>query len=1549
MLRTWTTNIRVALWIASLVGARFASAQEQLADGPGVDPACARFPVPWVRINHGHFVDAGERAGRSLSLARNGNGDLIYAFGSGYATAMGRLSSAKQWQIWQGDGWSNVDGTIPAAVDHTSLAYGQTWLYPHPENSGGLLGVTRNRVRGGSVPFDFHGMQTQFFFNGSAFAQWTGGATYDPLMARTIIPCWAHGDHSFDFDPASQTGLMVGNVGELLLSAAQFRYGDAAQKWRRWHRPSTADLPGGAPWGQPGFAWTGAGDWHADGDWGASLRSVLLFNSDVELESIAYQRPQVTFIPSGGKFLITFEGTGSFLPPQQYGGSLKAARYVPGDPPVWQWWSGAGWASGGAEQRFQGIAEATYAPRHSIYWHDGKVVIFFVDGGDLHEIVYDDATQSFSDPRTLNATTMPHRFSLNPVCTAVDSCGRIWIAYTTDERTIFVRTREPGQDWTSPEAIYTGPAASVPVALTFLEGATLPLLFVEQSAENATRLYAISPNTGFWLGETPMIIAEPPSPTPLNPATLRFQRKVTNFAEGTGYGAGPPASMGVDSEGYVYAARFGNVSAVVHPPRGAVENNVLWGGHWDHLLFAGGIAVDNVRSKVYITDQQLPGSGGSVLPTGRVSIWDVSRRTQSLGWQAPATFVRDYAPAYISLFAWPSDAAVDAARGLLYVSNGMWNRVDVYDIENLAQSNAEFPRSGLFEGGLQAATLGFAQQLVTELVDANLLSDGDPPGNHGGPNISWVSTDLEGEVVPLIRRRPAYLAMGADGIGFVANVHVNYKTYRDQPQFIYSFGGPGSGPGEFAFAKGIELDDIGNAYVVDSLNHRIQKWEIWDDNHQRYQRSFGQRGRALGEFVYPEGIAYQPTPFERLYVTDPINNRVQVFDLDGNALFQFGNYMEGLVRVPLASTVGVACDRAGTVYLGVGSDLARFRVMDRRPSLAVSEPQSCQVLRAGNHVATGSVADDWQVDAIEITATADDVILFSQRFPATAGRFSLTWNLPAIVPVGTLVTVRITVFDHVGQSRSTVVRSFLKIGSAAGDEDGDGFADDCDNCPAIPNPAQGDCDGDGVGDACEIGSSDVDCNGNGIPDSCDLLDGASFDINQNGVPDECDTDCNQNGVPDDVDIANGVSQDCQPNAIPDECDIASGASDDCNYNGVPDECEMIDCNRNRILDECDIASGTSGDCQPDGVPDSCQTLGRTLGNLTQPVGTIRMITEDAFTGDVVGVTFLGLTRLVRLHADGGSSETTLDDITVQYAAGISQDAVTGDFVVVDAPVLGLGPGRLLRVTAAGHVTEITDQLAGPWDVVYEPESGDFIVTEGATSSVLRVSPDGTIVPLASGGLLSNPFGMSLDPIDGSLVVTASRRVLRVTLGGAVSTLAQLPGYAGGGRDIAYDLVRDNFIVAATNGAYRVERDGTVRELTSHDFSSWGITRQNRLSRFVVFDLSRGTFRSFSATNDCNGNGVPDDCDIIAGIVVDLDGDGIVDACQRRLSDCNCDGILNAADFPAFAAALEGVEAYHAQYPACDWRNADVNCDGNVDAADVVGFYNCYASGVCQCP
>ena len=118
-----------------------------------------------------------------------------------------------------------------------------------------------------------------------------------------------------------------------------------------------------------------------------------------------------------------------------------------------------------------------------------------------------------------------------------------------------------------------------------------------------------------------------------------------------------------------------------------------------------------------------------------------------------------------------------------------------------------------------------------------------------------------------------------------------------------------------------------------------------------------------------------------------------------------------------------------------------------------------------------------------------------------------------------------------------------------------------------------------------------DCDGNGTPDACDVppicLDG----------PPLCSLDCNGNLTPDSCEVAH---LDCNGNGIPDDCDIAGGASLDCNVNGIPDECDAAecdgrswcsDCDGNGALDVCDISecdgSPECSDCNRNSIPDGC--------------------------------------------------------------------------------------------------------------------------------------------------------------------------------------------------------------------------------------------------------------------------------------------------------------------------------------------------------------------------
>jgi DNA-binding beta-propeller fold protein YncE len=70
---------------------------------------------------------------------------------------------------------------------------------------------------------------------------------------------------------------------------------------------------------------------------------------------------------------------------------------------------------------------------------------------------------------------------------------------------------------------------------------------------------------------------------------------------------------------------------------------------------------------------------------------------------------------------------------------------------------------------------------------------------------------------------------------------------------------------------GIAIDPKGNVYIVDSRNHRVQKFYSYGG----FIAEWGRYGNGPGEFAYPIGIAIDDQGY--IYVADSGNNRIQKF------------------------------------------------------------------------------------------------------------------------------------------------------------------------------------------------------------------------------------------------------------------------------------------------------------------------------------------------------------------------------------------------------------------------------------------------------------------------------------------------------------------------------------------------------------------------------------------------------------------------------------------------------------------------------------------------
>lgn len=103
----------------------------------------------------------------------------------------------------------------------------------------------------------------------------------------------------------------------------------------------------------------------------------------------------------------------------------------------------------------------------------------------------------------------------------------------------------------------------------------------------------------------------------------------------------------------------------------------------------------------------------------------------------------------------------------------------------------------------------------------------------------------------------------------------------------------------FYIPVNIVLDAAGNPYVLDSGNHRIQKF----GPDGKYLATYGRQGQGPGEFYYPSWLAVDAKGF--LYVSDPNNQRIQVLTPDGKD----------------HKTIKLLDTGAGDVFLGKQGDL----------------------------------------------------------------------------------------------------------------------------------------------------------------------------------------------------------------------------------------------------------------------------------------------------------------------------------------------------------------------------------------------------------------------------------------------------------------------------------------------------------------------------------------------------------------------------------------------------------------------------------------------------
>ncbi len=172
------------------------------------------------------------------------------------------------------------------------------------------------------------------------------------------------------------------------------------------------------------------------------------------------------------------------------------------------------------------------------------------------------------------------------------------------------------------------------------------------------------------------------------------------------------------------------------------------------------------------------------------------------------------------------------------------------------------------------------------------------------------------------------------------------EQYSSDGSFIATFGGTSDANALLTLTDqglgptGVAIGPDGLIYVCDTWAHRI----VVLDQKGAVVRSWGtfinlnkstDPSASPGEFFGPRAIAFLNN---QVYVVDTGNNRVQIFDLDGNFKSAFGGF--GTEDGKLSEPVGIAAGPDGRIYVA-DSGNARISVF----------------------TAAGAIAAEWPVDA----------------------------------------------------------------------------------------------------------------------------------------------------------------------------------------------------------------------------------------------------------------------------------------------------------------------------------------------------------------------------------------------------------------------------------------------------------------------------------------------------------------------------------------------------------------------------------------------------------
>ncbi|MBN2355701.1 NHL repeat-containing protein [candidate division KSB1 bacterium] len=146
-------------------------------------------------------------------------------------------------------------------------------------------------------------------------------------------------------------------------------------------------------------------------------------------------------------------------------------------------------------------------------------------------------------------------------------------------------------------------------------------------------------------------------------------------------------------------------------------------------------------------------------------------------------------------------------------------------------------------------------------------------------------------------------------VSLTAGVQAQERADSISAHFVYAFGAEGDKPGEFRQPMGIDIDANGNVYVVDTGNHRVQRF----NNKGVFLSMIGGFGWSREQLQRPMDVC--ASNGLDVFVADYENRRIERFDKDLHWISTYQSNPETEEKLTLGFPQSIALSRHGDLFV----------------------------------------------------------------------------------------------------------------------------------------------------------------------------------------------------------------------------------------------------------------------------------------------------------------------------------------------------------------------------------------------------------------------------------------------------------------------------------------------------------------------------------------------------------------------------------------------------------------------------------------------------------